>query len=406
MKIDNECRTATAEIGASHSEIGMNQAVSDERWWIMLTIHIREFERGLRFRRGDFDRVLRPGSYWIVPDHLRFDGVRFERVNTLDTVFEHPLLDVLLGHEDLRSELEIVDLKDHERAIVWKDDRVAYVLRPGRHALWRKPYNLRIQVCDVSDPRIAPAEAKALRQVRGASLHTEEVHVAPHERARLTIDGRDEGFLDPGRHLFWRTERQITVDRIDMREQMIDIAGQEIMTRDKVTLRVNLLVTYRVTDPLKALTVATDTNQSLYRQAQLVLRAAIGGRELDTLLTDKEQIGDEITRTLQTQASKLGVQIGHVGLRDIILPGDMKVILNQVIEAQKSAEANLIRRREETAAARSQANTAKLLAENPLLARLKEMEALQEVLSGAEVTFVFGQGPLFEQIRGLIASET
>ena len=89
-------------------------------------------------------------------------------------------------------------------------------------------------------------------------------------------------------------------------------------------------------------------------------------------------------------------------MRDIILPGDMKLLLNQVIAASKEAEANLIRRREETAAARSQANTAKLLAENPQLARLKELEMLKEVLAGAKTTFVFGDGDIAEQVRGLV----
>jgi hypothetical protein len=83
----------------------------------------------------------------------------------------------------------------------------------------------------------------------------------------------------------------------------------------------------------------------------------------------------------------------------------MKTLLNQVIAAQKEAEANLIKRREETAAARSQANTAKLLAESPQLARLKELELLKDVLAGSKATFVFGGGDIAEQVRGLVATE-
>ena len=83
----------------------------------------------------------------------------------------------------------------------------------------------------------------------------------------------------------------------------------------------------------------------------------------------------------------------------------MKTLLNQVIAATKEAEANLIRRREETAAARSQANTAKLLAENPPLPRLKELEMLKEVLAGTNATFVLGQGDLSDQLRGLITQK-
>jgi regulator of protease activity HflC (stomatin/prohibitin superfamily) len=108
---------------------------------------------------------------------------------------------------------------------------------------------------------------------------------------------------------------------------------------------------------------------------------------------------------LTRRAADFGVTVRSVGLRDIILPGDMKSILNQVIEAEKQAQANLIRRREETAAARSQANTARLLAENPMLARMKELELLQEILAGTRATFVLGRGDVAEQVRGLLRKD-
>ena len=136
-----------------------------------------------------------------------------------------------------------------------------------------------------------------------------------------------------------------------------------------------------------------------------MLRAAIGTKPLDALLADKESVGNEVRAALVPRAEQLGVTVKSVGLRDIILPGDMKSLLNQVIAATKEAEANLIRRREETAAARSQANTARLLAENPQLARLKELELLKDVLAGTKATFVFGQGDLSDQVRTLVAQD-
>lgn len=149
----------------------------------------------------------------------------------------------------------------------------------------------------------------------------------------------------------------------------------------------------------------SDYAQALYREAQLALRAAIGGRGLDSLLADKDAVGREVRASLARRAEEFGVAVVSVGLRDIILPGEMKLILNQVIEAEKQAQANLIRRREETAAARSQANTARLLAENPLLARIKELELLGEILAGTKATFVFGSGDLANQVRSLIRRE-
>jgi len=177
------------------------------------------------------------------------------------------------------------------------------------------------------------------------------------------------------------------------------------MTADKVTLRVNLLVTYTVADVLRAVQAAADYQQALYREAQLVLRAAVGTKTLDQLLSDKESVGGEVRDALVSRAEQLGVGVKSVGLRDIVLPGDMKTLLNQVIAAQKEAEANLIKRREETAAARSQANTAKLLAENPQLQRLKELELLKDVLAGTRATFVFGAGDIADQVRGLVAQD-
>jgi regulator of protease activity HflC (stomatin/prohibitin superfamily) len=211
--------------------------------------------------------------------------------------------------------------------------------------------------------------------------------------------------LREGLHVFWKGTGKLSFKSIDLREQVADVAGQEIMTADKVTLRVNLVVTYQVREPEKAATTTADYQQALYREAQLVLRAAVGGKTLDAMLADKESVGAEVRQTLSARAAELGVAVKSVGLRDIILPGDMKELLNRVIAATKEAEANLIKRREETAAARSQANTAKVLAENPQLARLKELEMLQQILAGTKTTFVLGTGDLTKQIRGLVAAD-
>jgi regulator of protease activity HflC (stomatin/prohibitin superfamily) len=164
-------------------------------------------------------------------------------------------------------------------------------------------------------------------------------------------------------------------------------------------------VTFLVSDPVKSVTASADAGQALYRDAQLALRAAIGTRQLDDLLADKQSVGNELRQMIVALAGELGLTIRNVGLRDIILPGDMKLLLNQVIAATKEAEANVIRRREETAAARSQANTARLLAENPALSRLKELEALQQILAGTKATFVLGNGDLAKQVTGLLSSQ-
>jgi regulator of protease activity HflC (stomatin/prohibitin superfamily) len=169
-----------------------------------------------------------------------------------------------------------------------------------------------------------------------------------------------------------------------------------------VTLRINAVVTFRVVDPRRAVSVTEDVKQALYREAQLALRAVVGARDLDALLADKDVVARETEELLRRRAEELGLAILSTGIRDVILPGDMKELMNKVTEAKKAAEANLIARREETAAMRSQANTAKLLQDNPTLMRLRELEVLEKVAASAKLSVVLGDKGLTERIVNVL----
>ena len=174
------------------------------------------------------------------------------------------------------------------------------------------------------------------------------------------------------------------------------------MTSDKVTLRLNAVATYRVTDAHRAVSESDDFHQALYREAQLALRTVIGARELDDFLKDKEAIATETESLIRQRAIELGLTLVGIGIRDIILPGDMKELMNKVTEAKKAAEANLIVRREETAAMRSQANTAKLLVDNPTLMRLKELELLEKIAASGKLNVMVGEKGLSDRIVNLL----
>lgn len=367
------------------------------------TVRIRKHELGLWFRHGELHRVLDPGKHVIWS--LRPRANTHETIDTLSPRFRHEQLRALARDEKLATRLAVIDLKDTQRALVWIDGRLDAILGPGVHAYWSKNAAIEVERFDVSDGRFTHRKLDTVLNFPGGSQFFSGVRVGANERVMLFRDGELIEQLGAGHHVFWRGGPTITWKAVDLREQTEDIQGQEIMTSDKVTLRVNLLLTYRVSDAAKAVSEVLDWRQTLYREAQLELRAAIGGRTLEKLLADKDELGAEIKNRLTARAAEFGVSVSGVGLRDIILPGDMKAILNQVIVAEKQAQANLIRRREETAAARSQANTAKLLEQNPVLARMKELEALQEILRGAEATFVLGSGDLSEQIGRLISRE-
>jgi regulator of protease activity HflC (stomatin/prohibitin superfamily) len=174
------------------------------------------------------------------------------------------------------------------------------------------------------------------------------------------------------------------------------------MTADKVTLRMNAVVTYRVADARQAVSRTDDVRQALYRETQLVLRGVVGARELDAFLTDKDAVARDIEENVRRRAQELGLAIASVGIKDVILPGDMKDLMNKVTEARKAAEANLIVRREETAAMRSQANTAKVLADNPVLMRLRELEVLEKIAAAGKLNVILGEKGLAEKVVNLL----
>lgn len=108
------------------------------------------------------------------------------------------------------------------------------------------------------------------------------------------------------------------------------------------------------------------------------------------MLEDKDALNTVITNSTKAKLASYGIELVSVGVKDIILPGDMKLILNQVVEAQKEAESNLIKRREETQAMRSLHNTAKMMENNPVLLRLKELEALEKITARIDKISVYG----------------
>ncbi|MEM9802724.1 MAG: slipin family protein [Planctomycetota bacterium] len=365
----------------------------------MQRIRVRKYELALRFKNGDFVDVLRPGVYYGLGRFLR--GERIEVVDTRKTRFSHRQLDVLANEPALADDLEFVDLVDDERAFVWKQGRLEEILGPGLHAFWKEPFPLEIEVHRVGPGPFVHDRMDAILSHADASGHFQAVRAGVHEHVVFYRDRERLDEMTTGVRVFWRLSGAVNWKSVQTREQVADVTGQEIMTADKVSLRINMLVTFRIADPIVALETVEDPVQTLYREAQLALRAAVGTRTLDQLLSEKDAVSDEVRAAAAARAESFGVSVKSVGLRDVILPGEMKTILNQVIEAEKRAEANLIQRREETAAARSQANTARLLTSNPALMRMKELEALQDILRGTRATFHFASGDLVDQVRSL-----
>ena len=195
----------------------------------------------------------------------------------------HPQLDLIVKAGVLGDEARVVDLPSHERAVVWIDGRLRAVLGPGVYALWTVLHDVRVEVFDAREGAFEHPDLQVILAAPGASEHLQTATVAAGWTGMLYRDGRLAGQLAPGVHAFWKGEEKTEVFQLDLRERALDVSGQEIMTADRVTLRLNALAVYRVADPEKAVTEVDDHVQALYRQAQLALRAIVGTRELDAL---------------------------------------------------------------------------------------------------------------------------
>ncbi|MFM7842819.1 MAG: slipin family protein [Planctomycetota bacterium] len=362
-------------------------------------IKIRSYETGFYFRDGEFKGLLNEGRHWLFDP---FGRVQVDVANTQQAWLAHDKLEMIVKSDVLKKLAVVLDLKDHQRGLVWIDGRFTHLLPPGLYAYWQGIHDVRVEVIDVRRVRFEHDELNVITK-SPMTKHLLDVCTVDRDRVGvLFIDGRYVDTLSPGLYAFWMGSADARVVEIDMRETTADLTGQEIMTFDKVSLRLNAVVTYRIVDAWKAVSSTNNLTQALYRDAQLALRAVIGTRELDAFLTDKDAVAQEIEQAVRRRAGDIGLEIVSVGIRDVILPGDMKELMNKVTEAKKAAEANLISRREETAAMRSQANTAKLMVDNPTLMRLRELEVLERIASAGHLKVVLGEKGLADRVVNLL----
>jgi regulator of protease activity HflC (stomatin/prohibitin superfamily) len=361
--------------------------------------HVKKDERALLFDRGDFVDILRPG------EHLRFDPLRrltVEKFGLGAPRFEHRLAEFLLKAEPglVAREFHVVELGANEVGMRYENGVLAEVLAPNTRRLYFKGYlEQAFERVDIAtdftvEPKLVPQlvtlAANGFKfRVPGAE-GVYGVQVSQFNVGVLYVDGKLARLLDAGVHAFYRFGRDMRVEFVDLRLQVVEVAGQEILTKDKVPLRVNLNAGYRVTDVIVAFGKQAKPVDYLYKELQFGLRAAIGTRTLDELLENKGLIDQAVAEHIERRVQGFGLEVDSVGVKDIILPGEMKTILAKVVEAEKAAAANVIRRREETSATRSLLNTARVMEDNPTALRLKELETLEKVTEKIDKISVFG----------------
>jgi regulator of protease activity HflC (stomatin/prohibitin superfamily) len=349
--------------------------------WHLLTarLTVKDGERALLTRDGRLERVLGPGRHRLFDPRHALTAELFSVVRAEFPAERYAVLNA--ARPDLAAELfEVVETKANEIAIVSLGGRPVHLMTPWQvRVYWRVATRVDVERVDVtSDPRVSARHLAMIERNR-ATIVTEAV-VENHEAGLLYVEGRLVERLAPGRHAFWVVGRKIEVKRLDLRPQAVEITAQEMLTKDRIALRVTLTAFRRVVDPERVVAAVPDVDAWLYRLVQFAIREAVAGRTLDEVLSAKAALDAELRDYVRARVADSGVDVTELGVKDVILPGEIRELVNKVVEAERVAKANLIRRQEETAATRSLLNTAKLMEENPLLLRLKELESLERLV--------------------------
>jgi SPFH domain / Band 7 family len=366
-------------------------------WWetkktTMKNVKVNAYQIALVFKRGVYQRMLKEGSYWMWNEEVK--------LYDLTQPFIAPIeLNILLQDAALAEALQVVEVKDNEIVLQYENGLLKHVLTAGRYTYWKSLVKNEFVRADISKIEITENIDRAILQSKLVAPYVRMYAIESYEKAILFVEGKYAQVLPSGIYYWWKNNIPVLVGKVDVRQQQMEINGQEILTKDKAALRINAWAQYRVADIEKALLQNKEYDKQLYVAFQLALREYIAGYGFDELLEKKDAMTPFILQQVKEKAAALGVEVAAFGIRDIILPGDVKDIMNQVLVAEKKAQANVIMRREETASTRSLLNTAKLMEDNAMLWKLKEMEYVEKIADKISNISVSGNGALVEQLK-------
>ena len=366
-------------------------------------VEITENQRVLVYKNQQLIDVLTPGKHkrWDFKNELSFE---YFDINTL--YFSEQNAERLhRNNPQLNEHIFHCKLSNTEVGLLYVNDLLEGIVAPSEQLyLWQDAGDIRLEKVSI-DEEIA-LDDKTLFLINRAGANTAsrliksdrtvavkpiaDLYVAKEHIGLLYVNGQLLKQLTPGHYGFWQFNHEIELKTFDCRTQLLEISGQEILSKDRVSLRINLSANIKVHDAQLAARSVDNVNDFVYKALQLALREAVGTKSLDDILLDKLYVNETVKELVAQSLTDIGITLENVGVKDIILPGEMKIILNQVVEAQKAAEANVIKRREETSATRSLHNTAKMIENNPTLMRLKELEALEKVAERINNLTVYG----------------
>lgn len=361
---------------------------------------INQNECGYLMKNGIFIKTLYYGKH-CYPGMFGYQVIIEKMENTVD--FGALPIEVLLQDQSFADRVLHIRIPEGHIGILRYKGVVQQVLTEPVYLYWNNWKQYEYELLDMRETKMK-AEITKSCLAHIPLRYYKKVEIKTGETGILFFDNQIVGELAAGTYYYWTYAKDVICQVVDLKTRTLEINGQEILTADRIGIRVNLLCTYRVTQAQRMLETIKNLETQLYACVQLVVREYIGTCRLDEILEQKEEISGFIFTRLKEVQDDYCVEYLTAGIKDIILPGEIRDIMNTVLIAERKAQANVITRREEVASTRSLLNTAKLMEENKTLYKLKELECLERICMQVGNINVAGSGALLGQLRELMGS--
>lgn len=359
----------------------------------MKRLRVNENQRVVLLDNQKIDALLKEGAYWIF---RRKDFISY----FCDSIYSAPhQLDYFLKNSDFEKAVTVYQVNPDQILIKRINNVISQVLGEGSYIEFKDIQSSTVEIVDISNVDSIKNFSLSELNSKAMSQYIKDFNIEMGHVGLLMVNEVLRETLSTGKYYFWKNQRQIELITVDKRLQSMDITGQEILTLDKVNVRSNISFSFQIEDEVKAVLKIKEVRQQLYVMVQNEVRYVLSSLSLDQILAQKEQLGEMLLERTKKEAKYLGIEIRSMGIKDVILPGEVKTIMNKVIMAEKEALANTISRREETAATRSLLNTAKLMENNPMLFKLKEMEYVEKIAEKVGEISISGNGKMINELR-------
>lgn len=360
---------------------------------------IKDNQTGFVFKNGIFKKMITSGTYRF----SKAAGYTVEVKEMLGEV-DYPVpYQVLSKDAAFQNATVHIEIPDGFAGFIYVNGKLAFFAGKKEYTFWNVFEKYEIRTVSMEEPMMGAEVTKQMLALLPKDIY-KEMQVGEGETGLVYYNNVLQKQLAKGVYHFWNYTYNVAGRIYDMKQKQLDIVGQEILTRDKIGIRMNVACMYKIRDAVEFAETILDLKGQLYSAVQLAIREIVGNYKLDEILEAKEEISKEIYAALKEREAMFCIQFLTAGIKDIILPGEIREIMNSVLVAEKAAQANVISRREEVASTRSLLNTAKLMEENKTLYKLKELEYLEKICEKVGEISVGGNAGIVEQLGKLIGT--